>query len=75
VYSNLSPVETGVGAGGTVMPNIEKIKKIFLQHFEHILVLCIVALIVLITYFIDFKLVFLNTFYLPIIVAGYFLGK
>jgi putative nucleotidyltransferase with HDIG domain len=57
------------------MQNIEKIKNFFLQHFEHILVLCIVALIVLITYFINFKLVFLNTFYLPIIVAGYFLGK
>ena len=57
------------------MQNIESIKRFVLKHFEHILVLSIVGLIVAITYFVDFKLVFLNTFYLPIIIAGYFLGK
>jgi len=55
--------------------NMEKIKNIILNNFEKILVLSIVGIIILITYSIEFKLVFLNIFYLPIIIAGYFLGK
>lgn len=54
---------------------MEKIKTFILNNFERILVLGIVGIIILITYSIEFKLVFLNVFYLPIIIAGYFLGK
>ncbi len=57
------------------MPNMEKLKAFFVNNFERILVLSIVGIIILITYSIEFKLVFLNIFYLPIIIAGYFLGK
>lgn len=58
-----------------MMANMEKLKTFFINNFERILVLSIVGLIILITYSIEFKLVFLNIFYLPIIIAGYFLGK
>ena len=57
------------------MPNMEKLKTFIANNFERILVLGIVGIIILITYSIEFKLVFLNIFYLPIIIAGYFLGK
>ena len=57
------------------MPTMNKFKAFLIKNFEGILVLCIIGSIILITYFIDFKLAFLNTFYLPIIIAGYFLGK
>jgi putative nucleotidyltransferase with HDIG domain len=57
------------------MPNMEKLKAFIVNNFERILVLSIVGIIILITYSIEFKLVFLNIFYLPIIIAGYFLGK
>lgn len=57
------------------MWNTEKLKACLIRHFEHSLVIGIVGLVVLITYFVDYKLVFLNTFYLPIIAAGYYLGK
>ncbi len=54
---------------------MNKFKAFLLKNFESILVLFIIGSIILITYFIDFKLAFLNTFYLPIIIAGYFLGR
>ena len=57
------------------MLNIDFLKTFVIRNFERVLVLIIIGIIVLITYFLNFKLVFLNTFYLPIIVSGYFLGK
>ncbi|MEJ2109413.1 MAG: HD domain-containing protein [Acidobacteriota bacterium] len=57
------------------MLNIEKLKAYLIRHFEHTLVIGIVGMVVLITYFMNYTLVFLNIFYLPIIVAGDFLGK
>lgn len=57
------------------MWNTDKLKAYLVRHFEHSLIIGVVGLVVLITYFVDYKLVFLNTFYLPIIAAGYFLGK
>ena len=50
--------------------------KVFLQrHFEKILVGSIFLGAVLITSLVPYKIGFLNFFYLPIIVAGYYLGK
>ncbi len=54
---------------------MEKIKEFIFKHFEKIIVLSILLGIVLINYFTPYKIGFLNFFYLPIIAAGYFLGK
>jgi len=54
---------------------MEKIKSYFFKHFEKILVLSILLIIVIINYFTPYKIGFLNFFYLPIIIAGYFLGR
>jgi len=54
---------------------MDKIKEFLLKHFEKIVVLLILLGIVLINYLASYKLAFLNFFYLPIIIAGYYLGK
>lgn len=54
---------------------MDKVKIYVFKHFEKILVLSILLGIVIINYFASYKLGFLNFFYLPIIAAGYFLGK
>ena len=54
---------------------MEKIKEYTFKHFEKIIVVSILIGIVLINYFTPYKMGFLNFFYLPIIAAGYFLGK
>jgi len=54
---------------------MEKLKLFLFKHFEKILVVLVLAGIVLITYFVNYKIGFLNFFYLPIIASGYFLGK
>ena len=54
---------------------METVKSFFLKHFEKLIVLSILFIIVYITYFVPYKIGFLNFFYLPIIIAGYYLGK
>lgn len=54
---------------------MEKVKIFFFRHFEKILVLSILLGIGAINYFVPYKIGFLNFFYLPIIIAGYYLGK
>jgi len=54
---------------------MEKMKVFLLKHFEKIIVLIILLGIVVINYFVPYKIGFLNFFYLPIIIAGYYLGK
>ena len=54
---------------------MEKIKEYFFKHFEKFIVLSILLGIVIINYFASYKIGFLNFFYLPIIAAGYYLGK
>ena len=54
---------------------MEKAKRFLFKHFEKILIILVLAGIVLITYFVNYKIGFLNFFYLPIIASGYFLGK
>ncbi|MFB3895121.1 MAG: HD-GYP domain-containing protein [bacterium] len=54
---------------------MDKIKLFFSRHFEKILVISIFLGAVVINYFVPYKIGFLNFFYLPIIIAGYYLGK
>ncbi|MBW2365626.1 MAG: hypothetical protein JRF25_11320, partial [Deltaproteobacteria bacterium] len=54
---------------------MEILKSFFYRHFEKLIVLSILLIIVYITYFVPYKIGFLNFFYLPIIIAGYYLGK
>jgi len=54
---------------------MEKVKVFLFRQFEKILVISILIIIVIINYFVSYKIGFLNFFYLPIIATGYFLGK
>jgi len=54
---------------------MSKLKFYIFKHFEKFLVLTILICIVAINYLVSYKIGFLNFFYLPIIAAGYSLGK
>lgn len=54
---------------------MEKLKIYVFKHFEKILILTILLCIIAISYFVPYKIGFLNFFYLPIIAAGYSLGR
>jgi putative nucleotidyltransferase with HDIG domain len=54
---------------------MDNIKLYVLKHFEKILVLSILLCVAFINYLVSYKMGFLNFFYLPIIAAGYFLGR
>jgi len=54
---------------------MENVKIFIFKHFEKVLVLSILLGIGAINYFVPYKIGFLNFFYLPIIIAGYYLGK
>ena len=54
---------------------MEQFKQIIIQHFEKILVGVILLAAFVGTYFIDEKSVILNFYYLPVLFAGYFLGR
>ena len=54
---------------------MENIKKFIVSHLEKILVLGLTGVILLTNFIISQKLAFLNFYYLPVLIAGYFLGK
>lgn len=54
---------------------MKKIKDYILRNFEQVLVLMILVSVILINYFIPYRIAFLNFYYLPIMVAGYLLGR
>ena len=54
---------------------MDRMKQFFLKHFEKILVGVILIAAFLGTLFIEEKTLILNFYYLPVIVAGYFLGR
>jgi len=54
---------------------MEGLKRFFVKHFEKIIVFLVLLGVVIINYFAPYKIGFLNFFYLPIILAGYSLGK
>ncbi len=53
---------------------MKKVKNYFSEKFEHIFVLSILAAVAIINYFIPQKVAFFNFYFLPVILAGYFLG-
>ncbi|MCK4384767.1 MAG: hypothetical protein KAW52_00750, partial [candidate division Zixibacteria bacterium] len=54
---------------------MEKIKSFVMKHFEELLVLTIALVIIVVNFFVIQKLAFLNFYYLPVLVAGYVLGR
>ncbi len=54
---------------------MKTIKTFFLKHFEGSLILLIILGILAIAFLVHFKFAFLNFFFLPVILAGYFLRK
>ena len=53
----------------------ENLKRFVNRHFERLLVLVLVASLLLIHNYIEYKLAFLSFYYLPIIVAGFLVGR
>ena len=54
---------------------MNRIKNTINRHFEETLVMVLVAALLLIHFVVDYKLAFLSFYYLPIIVAGFLIGK
>jgi hypothetical protein len=54
---------------------MKKIKEFVLKHFEASLIILILVGIFAIAFLVHYKFSFLNFFYLPVILSGYFLGK
>jgi len=54
---------------------MENVKQFIVQHFEKILVVIILMAALTGTYYIEEKFVVLNFYYLPVLFAGYFLGR
>jgi putative nucleotidyltransferase with HDIG domain len=54
---------------------MDKIKVFLIKHLEKILILGLTVVILITNYFITQKMAFLNFYYLPVLVSGYFLGK
>ncbi|MBI4421736.1 MAG: hypothetical protein HY560_13000 [Gemmatimonadetes bacterium] len=53
---------------------VQKLKWFLLEHFEQMLVVLVVSLLV-IHWLVDHKLAFLSFYYLAIIVAGFLVGR
>jgi HD-GYP domain-containing protein (c-di-GMP phosphodiesterase class II) len=53
----------------------DRIKQAVYDHFEQTLVVVLVASLVLINFAVDYKLAFLSFYYLPVIAAGFLLGR
>lgn len=54
---------------------LEQAKRFVFRHFEKLLVLLLVVTTLLIHFFIEYKLAFLSFYYLPIIAAGFLVGR
>ena len=54
---------------------MDKLKQYFIDHFEHIFILVILVTTVAINYLIVAKLAFLSVYFLPVILAGYYLSR
>lgn len=54
---------------------MEKLKSFVIKHFEESLVLTIALIIIAVNFFVIQKLAFLNFYYLPVLVAGYVMGR
>lgn len=54
---------------------MEFLKNTVAKHFEAILILSITVALVATNFLVDQKIVFLNLYYLPVLISGYFLGR
>jgi len=54
---------------------MEKLKSFVIKHFEESLILTIALIIIAVNFFVIQKLAFLNFYYLPVLVAGYVMGR
>lgn len=54
---------------------MRRLKTFFFQHFELALIILIFVGVLAIVFLVHYKLSFLNFFFLPVILSGYFLGK
>jgi putative nucleotidyltransferase with HDIG domain len=54
---------------------VERFKQFFLEHFERILVSAILITAFAGTFILENKFIILNFYYLPVLTAGYFLGR
>lgn len=54
---------------------MEGLKNYIVRNFEQFFVLLVLLVTVIINYFIPYKLAFLNLYFLPIILGGYYLGR
>ena len=54
---------------------MEQFKQFILRHFEKILVAVILIAALIGTYIVEEKFIILNFYYLPVLMAGYFLGR
>jgi hypothetical protein len=54
---------------------LERTKRFVNRHFERLLVVLLAASLLLIHFFIDYKLAFLSFYYLPVILAGFLVGQ
>lgn len=54
---------------------VEKTRRFLFEHFERALVVLLVVSLVLIHWAVDYKLGFLSFYYLPIILAGFLVGR
>ncbi len=52
-----------------------RIRALALRHFETTLIILILLGVIAIAFLVHYKLAFLNFFFLPVILAGYYLGK
>jgi len=54
---------------------MERLKKFFVSNFEAVIVVILLASIATTHFFVPDKFPFLNFYYLPILISGYFLGR
>jgi HD-GYP domain-containing protein (c-di-GMP phosphodiesterase class II) len=54
---------------------LERAKYFIFEQFERLLVVALVASLLAIHWFVDYKVAFLSFYYLPVIVAGFYLGR
>jgi hypothetical protein len=54
---------------------IQRFKKVFFAHFDGAILGLILAGILVMAFLVQNKFSFLNYFFLPVILSGYFLGK
>ena len=54
---------------------MDKAKRYVISHFEQIIVLSVMLMVLFMHYFVLQKTAFLNVYYLPVLIAGFFLGR